>query len=336
MKIRIGIIGSGRIGMRHAKAYEKIPNTEIVGFSDKFSKRAKELAKLFKTEYFSVEQLVNEKSIDAIHICTPNDSHAKFAILSMKKGKHVLVEKPMALSLKDCKKMIDTSKKMKVNLMIGHTFRFYPYSLKVKKILDSGKIGTPKLILDYGIFSPGIIPKKEKPSWDRKRRFDSGIFIDAIHQVDKLRYWLNSDVSTVYVSQMGKIEKSSPFEQLGNIVLNFKNGTSATIITAANPWEISDIQSKIIGTNGILYAKYGEEIKVGKSKWKNISFDYKSSPPSYRHNLQGFVNEITEFTNSIKKSRTPISNGAEGMKNLSVVLAMYESIKKKRIIKLKN
>ena len=256
MKIKIGIIGSGRIGMRHAKAYEKIPNAEVVGFSDELPQRSKELAKLFKTNYFSTKQLINEPSINAIHICTPNESHAKFAILSMKKGKHVLVEKPMALSLKDCQRMISTSKKMNVNLMIGHTFRFYPYSVKVKKILDSKKIGTVKLVLDFGLFSPGIIPKNEKPSWDKKRRFDSGIFIDAIHQVDKLRYWLNSDVSTVYVSQMEKIEKTSPFEQLGNIVLNFENGSSATIISVASPWGISDIHSKIIGTKGILYAKY--------------------------------------------------------------------------------
>lgn len=321
--------------MRHAKAYEKISNAEVIGFSDQYVKRSKELANLFKTNSYSSDELISDKSIDAIHICTPNQSHAEFAISAMKKGKHVLVEKPMALTLKDCKNMIDVSKKMNVTLMIGHTFRFYPYSIKVKKILDSGKIGTPKLISDFGIFSPGIIPKNQKPSWDKKRRFDSGIFIDTIHQVDKLRYWLNSDVSDVYVSKMDKIEKSSPHEQIGNIVLNFKNGTSVTIISVATPWGISDIHSKIIGTKGMLYTKYGEEIKVGKSKWQNFTFPYQSSPPSYNHNLEGFVNEFQEFINCIKKSITPSSNGIEGMKNLATVLAMYESVKKKQIIKPK-
>lgn len=321
--------------MRHATAYQKISNAEVVGFSDQFPERSKELAKSFKTNHFSTEELISDKSIDAIHICTPNESHAKFAILSMKKGKHVLVEKPMALSLKDCQKMNEISKKMNVNLMIGHTYRFYPSSILTKKILDSGKIGSPLIILDYALLSPGLIPKKQIPTWNKKQRFDTGILIDSVHHVDKLRFWTNSEISSVYVSLIDKIEKSAPFEQLGNIILNFQNGCTATIITVASPWGITDAHSKIIGTEGLLYVKYGEEVKVGKSKWKNYKFKFQSSSPSFDHNLQGFVNEFSEFISSIINNEIPSVSGIDGMKNLSVVLAMYESFKKKQIIKLK-
>lgn len=336
LKIRIGIIGSGRMGMRHAGAYKKIPNAEVIGFSDQFPQRSKSLAKSFNTNHFSINDLISNESVDLIHVCTPNESHAKYAISSMKNGKHVLVEKPMALSVSDCKKMITTSKKMNVKLMIGHTFRFYPSSISTKKILTSKIIGTPLTILDYGLFSPGLIPKKQRPSWDKKSRFDTDIILDSIHSIDKLRFWLNSEISSVYTSQIKKIEKSSPFKQLGNITLNFQNGCAATIIVAESPWGMTDNSSKIIGTKGILYVKYGEEVKVcTNSKWKHYKFKFQSSPPSFDHNLQGFVNEFSEFINCIKKNSNPPVSGMDGMKNFSVVMAIYESFKKKRIIKLK-
>ena len=87
---------------------------------------------------YSNSELISDKTVDAVHICTPNKLHSKLSILSMEHGKHVLVEKPMALKLSDCKKMNHVAKKMNVKLMIGHTYRFYPSSLAVKKIIDFG------------------------------------------------------------------------------------------------------------------------------------------------------------------------------------------------------
>ncbi|MDE2590078.1 MAG: Gfo/Idh/MocA family oxidoreductase [Patescibacteria group bacterium] len=334
MKIKVGIIGSGRMGERHADAYSHLSDVELVGFSDSVTEKSELLAKKFKKKSFSMEEMLDDKSIDAIDVCTPNSFHAQNAILSLKSGKHVLVEKPMATNLADCDKMIEQAKKSKLILMVGHTYRFYPSSLKAKEIIDSGEIGSIRLVLEYSI-DPGQIPGKGKtPDWAMKKEMGGGVFFDAIHAVDKLRFWLNSEVSSVSVPIMDKIDDSSSAEQMGLVTLMFSNGAVATLMPIAPSWGIRDTGCKIIGKKGSLYVTYGEEVKVGKKEWKHYTFDHQAKNATYEHNLQGFINEFSEFIDSIKKNRKPSVTGEEGKKNLRVVLAMYESFEKRKIIDL--
>ena len=334
MKIRVGIIGSGRMGERHADAYSHMNDVELVGFADAINEKSELLAKKFMKKSFSIDKMLDDKSIDAIDVCTPNPFHAENTIASLKSGKHVLVEKPMATNLADCDEMIQQAEKSKLILMVGHTYRFYPSSLKTKEIIDSGEIGSIRLVLEYGI-DPGQISGKGKtPDWALKKEMGGGVFFDTIHAVDKLRFWLNSEVSSVFVPIMDKIDDSSSAEQMGITNLVFSNGAVATLMPVAPSWGIRDTGCKIIGKNGALYVTYGEEVKVGKKEWKHFTFDHQAKNATYEHNLQGFINEFSEFVDSIKKKRRPSVTGEEGKKNLRVVLAMYESFEKKKIIHL--
>ncbi len=333
MKIKIAIIGSGRMGLRHALAYQKIKNVEVIGFSDIDQKKAKLLSEQFHNNHFKLEKVFENKNIDAIDICTPNVLHAQHSISAMKSGKHVIVEKPMALNLQDCEKMISISKKYKVNLMVGHTYRYYPSTKMAKKIIDSETIGKIKMIMGYGIDPGQINNQGQTPSWTFDHNMGGGVFFDAIHGIDKLRYWLDSEVKSVYVPIMDKIFPGNT-EQLGIFNLIFRNGVVATSMALAPSWGIRDTGDKIIGSKGALYVTYGEEVKVGKKKWKNFNFKHKAKPASFEHNLDGFVTQLNEFTNSIKENRKPVVDGEEGKKNLRVVLALYESFKKKKVIKL--
>ena len=133
MKIKVAIIGSGRMGLRHALAYEKIKNVEVIGFSDTDQKKAKFLSKQFHKDFFKLERIFQNKNIDTIDACTPNIFHTQHSISAMESGKHVIVEKPMALNMQDCERMISTLKKYKVNLMVGHTYRYYPSTKLAQK-----------------------------------------------------------------------------------------------------------------------------------------------------------------------------------------------------------
>lgn len=334
MKIRVGILGSGRMGERHADAYSHLKDVEVVGFADTVDERSQLLAQKFRKKSFSVAEMLEDKSIHAIDICTPNALHTENAIASMKSGKHVLVEKPMATNLADCDKMIREAAKSKVNLMVGHTYRFYPSSLKAKEIIDSGEIGDIRMVLDYGV-DPGQIPGKGKtPAWALKKEMGGGVFFDTIHAVDKLRFWLNSEVSSVFVPIMDRINSKSSAEQMGMATLVFYNGAVATLMPVSPSWGIRDTGCKIIGKKGVLYVTYGQEVKVGKKEWKYYEFDHRAKKATYEHNLQGFITELSEFVDGIKKRRKPSIPGEEGKKNLRVVLAMYESFEKKRVVHL--
>ncbi len=334
--LRVGIIGAGRMGVRHAEAYSKIKGAKLVGIADiKFS-RAKKMAKEFQIEAYSVEKLLGNKMVDVIHVCSQTSAHAKNTIDALNSGKHVLVEKPMATSIKECKKMIQTAKKNHLNLMVGQTYRFYPSSIKTKEIIDSGKIGKVMMVLDYGI-DPGQLKNRGKvPSWALDSKLGGGVFYDTVHSIDKLRFWLKSDISEVYVPLMNKLHKTSKAEEIGCANLIFKNGIVAVLMPISPSWGIRDTETKIIGEKGALYTTYGEEVKVGRKKWTEYSFKFQSKPAIYDHNIQGFVNEISEFIESIKKSKRPIVSGHDGMKNLQVVIAMYQSFKKKKPIKITN
>jgi len=332
MVIKIGILGCGRMGQRHAEAYSKISDVDVVAFADIDNTKSKILAQQFNKEQLSVSSLLTNSSIDAVSICTPNTLHCENSITALENGKHVLVEKPMALSLPDCDKMINIAKQNDLNLMVGHTYRFYPSSLKAKEIIDSGIIGQVKLVLGHSLDPGKLTGKSKTPDWALNSDMGGGVFFDAVHGVDLFRFWFNSEISKVYVPIMDRIFDEYSAEQMGMATLIFKNGIAATIMPVAPTWGIRDAGTKIIGTKGALYVTYGEEVKVGKETWQDYDFDYRSKPPKFEHNLQGFINEINEFITSIQEKRIPQVTGEEGKKNLQVVLSMYESYNKKKII----
>lgn len=331
--MRVGIVGAGRMGDRHADAYRHIMGVELAGFADIDTERSAKLASKYggKT-YGSIAELLEDKSIDAVNICTPNPLHAENSLFALKKGKHVLVEKPMATILSDCDLMINGAKKAGLSLMVGHTYRFYPSSIRVKELLSAGEIGSVRLVFNYGLDPGQIAGKGATPEWALKKETGGGVFFDTIHAVDKLRYWLSDEVSSVYVPLMDRIDDSATAEQMGMATLVFRNGAVATLMPVSPTWGVRDTGCKIIGKKGALYVTYGEEVKVGKKDWVQHSFPHQAQKTTYEHNLQGFVNELSEFLSSIKEKRQPSVSGEEGKKNLAVVLAMYESFERKKVI----
>jgi len=330
MKIKVAIIGAGRMGQRHAEAYKKIKNVEIIGFYDKLGKNANDLAKKFKVKKLTLQQILKDKTIEAVNVCTPNFDHAKMTISALNSGKHVLVEKPMATNLKDCNEMINAAKKNKVNLMVGQTYRFYPSSIITKKIIDKKNIGKIKIIQIQSL-DPGFISgQKKMPTWYNKKESGGGVIFDLIHVVDLLRYWLNSEILEVSVPLIEKIDKKASAEQMTLVVLKFKNGTAVSLMAVAPSWGIRDTGIKIVGEKGLLYTRYGEEVKVGNKKWKQYDFPFKSRNTNYKHNLAGFINELQEFIDSINEKRKPSVSGNDGKANVLGILSIYQAAKKSK------
>ena len=336
MVLSIGIIGTGRMGERHALAYEKIHNANLIGFADIMPEQSQKLAEQFGKKNYSVDEILDDKSINAIHVCTPNTSHFETTLKVIRAGKHVLVEKPMALSLNECDDMISESKKSGMNLMVGHTYRFYPSSLKVQQLLDTGNLGQIKLVTSYSL-DPGFLQGKGKtPNWALSKEMGGGVFFDAIHAIDLFRSWFHSEISEVYVPIMDKIYDEFTAEQMGLATLRFENGIVGTIMPVSPTWGIRDNSTIIIGKKGVISVTYGEEVKLGQKEWEEFDFQYRSRPVNHEHNLQGFINEISEFVKSIEENRSPLVTMEDGRKNLQVVLSMYESYHKKKIVNIDN
>ena len=138
--LKVGIIGCGSIAkQRHGYEYFHNSDVEIKGFYDLISERAQALVDLYGGKvYAGVDELLADPEIDAVSVCMANAFHAEISIKALKAGKHVLCEKPMAVSLEECEAMVAAAKESGKRLMIGHNQRLAPAHKKAREILSSG------------------------------------------------------------------------------------------------------------------------------------------------------------------------------------------------------
>ena len=157
--IKIGIIGCGKIAqVRHIPEYAANPGAQLAAYYDLNPARAAELAKKYGGKaYGSVEELLADKHIDAVSVCTSNVTHAEISIAALRAGKHVLCEKPMATTLADCEAMVQTARETKRTLMIGQNQRLAKAHVRARELIAAGLI---EIILQFLLqIQTGISPK---------------------------------------------------------------------------------------------------------------------------------------------------------------------------------
>ena len=172
-KLKIGIIGCGGIANgKHMPALQQDERVEMVAFCDLVVERAQEAAKKFGTAdakiYTDYHELLEDKSIDVVHVLTPNRSHSEITVAALEADKHVMCEKPMAKTVADAKLMLDAAKKSGKKLTIGYQNRFRPDSLLLKKYIDRGDLGE----IYYG--KAHAIRRRAVPTW--------GVFLNEYEQ----------------------------------------------------------------------------------------------------------------------------------------------------------
>ena len=183
-KVKVGIIGTGGISRMHIEGYQKCPNAEVVAACDIVPERVEAAGEKFGIphRFTSVGRLLAMKEIDAVSVCTPNYDHMRSAVKALRAGKHVLCEKPIAMSALQGQRMIDAARKARRKLQIGLDKRFSSQVLYLKKVIDSGRIGKPYYARSRSIRRRGV------PSWGvfgQKKLQGGGPLIDiGVHAID--------------------------------------------------------------------------------------------------------------------------------------------------------
>lgn len=172
-KLKIAIIGCGGIANgKHMPSLSKLDNIELVAFCDIVVERAEQAAEKYGAEgakvYEDYKELLNDKSIDVVHVCTPNDSHAEISIAALEADKHVMCEKPMAKTAADARRMVEAAKKSGKKLTIGYNNRYRKDSQHLKKVCESGKLG------EIYYAKAHAIRRRAVPTW--------GVFLDEDKQ----------------------------------------------------------------------------------------------------------------------------------------------------------
>ena len=292
--IRWGMIGCGSVTeVKSGPAFNKVACSQLFGVMRRDAIKLKDYASRHTVPYFTTDAnaLINHPEIDAIYIATPPKYHQEYAIAAMNAGKHVYVEKPMALTVADCIGMQTAEKQLNAKLVIAHYRRELPLFMHVKKLIQEQAIGK---VHSVNIIMHKYAKSKEAYATDWRVKpaiAGAGFFYDlAPHQLDLVFYFFGKAISFSgsATNQAGLYEA----EDTVNGIIQMENDilVKGNWCFAVEPGAEKDL-FEIIGTNGkISFPVFGHEILVEKEgTLETIAFD----PPM--HNQQNLIAKIVPY-----------------------------------------
>jgi phthalate 4,5-cis-dihydrodiol dehydrogenase len=243
-KLRIGVAGLGRAFTLMLPALSRDPRVELVAAADP---RPEARLKFKAKSYSSVEELCQDPAVEVLYIATPHQFHAEQARLAASQGKHLLVEKPMALTLEDCRSMIDAARKARVALVVGHSHSFDRPILHARKIIAQGLVGKVRMITAFNFTD--FLYRPRRPEELATERGGGVVFNQAAHHVDMVRLLGGGEVQSVRAAT-GAWDRSRPTEGAYCAFLAFKNGAFASMVYSGYAHFDSDEFSGWIGESG--------------------------------------------------------------------------------------
>lgn len=327
-KINFGIIGCGRIAPKHAQAVVSNPLGILNAVADIVPLRAHAIQEKYGGLSFSdYHHLLENKQIDVINICTPSGLHAKMAIEALEAGKHVIVEKPMALTIEDSESMVQTAKKVKKKLCVALQNRYNPPIIELKQALDRGDFGA--LLLCNATIRWYRPQSYYEDGWHGTKSMDGGVlFNQAIHYVDILQ-WLMGDIDSVF-SFTGTLAHKIDIDDACVASLRFKNGSLGSLeaSTITFPRNIEG-SIAVFGKRGSV--KIGGTALNQKKLWCFSPSDSVEEIPalvaSEENAIYGESHKrvVDDMIDALINDREPQINGEEGRKSIAIVNAIYRS-----------
>jgi len=303
-KLGVAVIGAGFWGKNHARNLKELNETRLLAVCDKDEARAKSVAELFGAEaYANSGEMLKRRDIEAVTVCTWSTELASETKKALKAGKHVLVEKPMANSVQEAKKIVDLAKKKERKLMVGFLMRFIPGVQRIKQAVDKGEIGT----LVYAT-------ARRVSEWP-ERIGDVGVVKDlAIHDIDMTRYLFGEDAIEVY-ARAGSL-RHKMFEDHAQILVTFKGRKTAYIeANWLTPYKIRKLI--VTGSNAIMSLDYMTQEITIETAGQTIAPRYEVKEP--------LKLELQHFANSILDNREAMITGTDGLQALQIADAALRS-----------
>ncbi|MEA4861212.1 MAG: Gfo/Idh/MocA family oxidoreductase [Sphaerochaeta sp.] len=345
--VRYALMGYGKVSQLHAKALREAKDSTLVAVWGRDKEKASAFANQWGILPFTdVQEMVEQANVDAVIITTPHPLHKAHAILALKAGAHVLVEKPMALTVEECDAMIDTAKQEKKYLAVISQRRWYPACRRIRDAIDSGKLGTPMIGQVTMLGWRDEEYYKSDPwrgSWDKE---GGGVLINqAPHQLDLL-HWFLGEVKEVYAQWDNVNHPYIEVEDTAVATVRFASGAVASILVSNS--QKPGIYAKvhvhgssacstgvqtdggamfIAGRSGIaeppvndLWTIAGEENNLNRWKEEDTAFFSTIDATSYFFKLQQ-----EDFTQAILTGKEPTSSGEEGRETVKLIEGMYRS-----------
>ena len=338
----------------HLPAYLKFPEkVKVTAVCDIQEKAAKAYAKTAKVSsvYTNFEQMLNKEDIDAVDICTIHDQHKHQTIIAAEAGKHILLEKPMACSMQECREMVKATKKAGVTYMIAQVLRYLPSSQAVFSLMENKELGSINAIRGDSILKQSMILPHDHWMFDGDRAGGGVMITLSIHIIDLLRFFIG-DVKR----GSGFCKNFSPLfingaEDYASAILEFKTGAIGNIFGSLSmgrtPW---NIKYMIFGDSGTIYSnpppKNRGHYQIGNAMISSKKLDIEGKTPQKGEfipikqdskRLVGdnpFINEVIHFVDCCQNNKEPISSGKDNLNTMKIIFGIYKSSKINNVINL--
>jgi UDP-N-acetyl-2-amino-2-deoxyglucuronate dehydrogenase len=351
MKYKVGLIGCGRISFKHIEAIiNNQDGLELAAVCDLVKERAMEKSNDYQrhfahakiTVYTDYRELLADKNIDIVSIATESGNHAAITIDALNSGKHVIVEKPMALSTGDADKMGQAAAKMKRKLAVCFQNRFNEPVQKTYAALKNGRFGKILHAMVQVRWNRGA-KYYQQALWRGTWEHDGGTLMNqCTHGIDLLQWLMGEDIVRVY-GVTRRFIRPIEAEDFGAAILEGKNGAVGIIEGSADiyPKNLNETLSLfgetgtvVIGglaVNKIEAWRFADCENVGDIEMKMLAGSVQDPPTVYGY---GHTAIYADFAAAIKDDREPYINGPAGKKALEIILAIYKSMKESRPVDL--
>ena len=336
--VGMGLIGAGGWGGMHARTYASTDGVVLRGVADIDEEKARALAGHYGAlAYRDYRDLVEDDAIDAVAIVTPDFAHEDAALVAAQSGKHILVEKPLAMTVAACERIVEAAAQAGVKLMVDFHARWSPPLYKAYEAIRNGEIGTPQHV--YYRLNDRIFVPTEMLSWASK---STVMWFVGSHTIDTLRWLLGDEVRRVYaVSRKGVLQaRGIDTPDFYQATLEFCSGATAII---ENSWilpnttpSLVDVKCELVGSKGAIYIDATHNRALEKYTEDGGGYPDILVMPTIYGQQQGFAAEsIRHFIDCIRHDRQPIVTGSDGLEVTRVICAIEESVRTRQPVELR-
>jgi predicted dehydrogenase len=324
----VGVIGSGFVASMHLAAVAKLRGAHLAGVADVDASRAREAVRGLDGAKWTtdVNELLAWPEVDGCIVCTPNDTHTELGLRIAAAGKHLLMEKPLAITLDGADALVDAFTKHKLTLMGAHTHRFYDYGRTIKRTIEDGEIGKP-VYVRLAILGGWIWPDWRAWVLD-PRRSGGHVLHNGVHLLDLATWWIDDEPESVYVQGRKETSADLQIHDYLSMIVRYRGGCTAVceMSRANRPRTFAYRDVFVQGTRGALRLPWDAE--------SGLAFLEGGTNLLPGDGQVGFDREVAAWVQAAEGAGPPAVTGAEARRAVAMAVAGEASLRTGEVVRV--
>ncbi|MFQ6131643.1 MAG: Gfo/Idh/MocA family protein [Armatimonadota bacterium] len=327
--VRLAVLGCGGMGASLARGTSELDVAAVTRTYDPDTERAEALAKEFSAQASDdLEAVLAAEDVDGVLVAGPNDTHRELTVQAAQAGKHVFCEKPLALTVEDCRQMIRACEEAGVKLMVGQVLRYLPVFETMTELLATGDFGRPFSVATCRL-GAGWSEAVERAPWRARQDLCGGVLFEVSqHELDYMRCVLG-EVETVFCMADQYLERAADYPDLLYVLMRFED-EGLGLLQAGHAAVMGSYDGKILCEKGTIFFDNGR----GLVTYQLAGQEPQTIETREREFEPGVRKEVREFCEAIVRDEEPTIPGLEGLRNVAIAEAAVQSAAERRPVEV--